>query len=66
MRFLKALLPNVSIAFCVALLVLTILNEYNPRLGLLQGQAATTLIVLCCVFSIASAVVLYASWRAEK
>ena len=38
MRHFKALLPHLSIALSLALLVLGILNEFNPRAGFLQGN----------------------------
>ena len=66
MRFLKAILPNLTISLCAALLTLGILNEFNPRMGFLQGKPALVLVCLTCVCGIVSAAVLYISYRREK
>lgn len=66
MRFLKAVLPNLTIALSASLLILAVLNEFNPRMGFLQGKPALLLTGLCCLSSIACALVLYVSWRRGK
>lgn len=66
MKWIKAALPHLTIALAIALLVLGILNEYNPRMGFLEGRPALALIGLTCVCAIASAAVLYALYRQEK
>lgn len=65
MKFLKAILPNLCIALNLALLVLVILDVFNPLAGLLKGRPFLILAALCCVSSIATAMVLYADWRAS-
>ena len=37
MKFIRAILPNLSIALQLAMLTLVILDQFNPRLGLLSG-----------------------------
>lgn len=61
MRILKKLLPHLTIALAVALLVVVIVDGYNPRMGFLMGkpfQILTIAEILCtlvtslfCIFS---------------
>ena len=37
MKFFRAILPNLSISLQLALIVLVILDIFNPRVGLLSG-----------------------------
>lgn len=62
MKFLKAVLPNISIALTISLLVVIILDNRNPTMGFLTGAPFLALAVLSCAASLATAVVLYASW----
>lgn len=66
MKFLKGFLPNLTISLCAALMTLGILDEINPRMGFLSGKPALVLICAACVCGIATAAVLYISWRREK
>ena len=66
MRFFKAVLPNINISFAVALIVVTILNEFNPMMGFLQGRPAAVLIVISSVLTIINGIVLYSSWRKSR
>ena len=66
MRFLKGILPNISIALSVALLVVVYLDRRNPMMGFLMGAPFFTLAVLTSVASIATGVVLYGQWRKKK
>ena len=66
MRHFKALLPHLSIALSLALLVLGILNEFNPRAGFLQGKPALVLICLCCLCSVTAGAALAAANRRGK
>ena len=59
MRFIKGFLPHLSAALSAALLVVVILNEFNPRMGFLQGKPALTLIGLSCLCALICAVMLY-------
>ena len=66
MKFLKGILPNVTTALCLALGVLVVLNEFNPRLCLMEGRVIPVLIIICCILSIICGITLYAGWRREK
>lgn len=61
MRILKKLLPHFTIALAVALIVVVILDIYNPMMGFLRGKPfqilafsevlcslATSVCFLCC------------------
>lgn len=61
MKFLKNALPNLSISLSVSMLVILILDSYNPMMGFLMGTPFQVLTVLTCVSSIATGIVLYAS-----
>lgn len=66
MRFLKGLLPNISIALTIALLIVVYLDRRNPMMGFLMGAPFFTLVILTGIASIATALVLYCDWRKEK
>ena len=66
MKLLKAVLPNVSLAFSVALAVVAYVDNRNPQMGFLRGTPAQVLIYLTVAFSVATALVLYGSWRRER
>lgn len=63
MKFLKAVLPHISIALSISLMVVVYLDRRNPMMGFLMGAPFLVLAVLACGASIATAVVLYYSWR---
>lgn len=63
MKFLKAILPNISIALSISLLVVILLDNRNPMMGFLEGAPFLVLAVLTCAASVATAAVLYAQWR---
>ena len=63
MRFLKSVLPNLSISLNLALLIVFYLDLRNPMMGFLVGAPFLVLIISSCVCSIATAVLLYAKWR---
>ena len=65
MRFWKAALPNLSIALNIALLIVIYLDRRNPMMGFLAGAPFTVLAAGTCICSIASAAVLYGSWRSR-
>lgn len=66
MRFWRGFLPNLTIALNVVLMIVVYLDMRNPMMGFLMGAPFVTLAACCCVCSIATAVVLYASWRKRK
>ena len=61
MKFLKVALPNISISFAISLLVVLILDSYNPMMGFLMGTPFQILVVMTCISAIATGIVLYAS-----
>ena len=63
MRFLNAMLPNLTIALNLVLLIVMYLNSRNPMMGFLVGAPFLVLIIASCVCSIATAILLYAKWR---
>lgn len=66
MNFFKRALPHLTIALALALLVLAILNEFNPRVGFLQGRSALILIVLTCLCAAACGAALAVRQSREK
>ena len=66
MRFLKGFLPNLTIALNVALLIVFYLESRNPMMGFMIGAPFMVLSVCAAVSSIATAVVMYATWRKPK
>ena len=65
MKFFRAILPNLTIALQLALLVLVILDVFNPRVGLLSGMPFVVLFAASFVCAVATAVVLYRDWRSQ-
>ena len=63
MRFLNAVLPNLTISLNLVLLIVMYLNSRNPMMGFLTGAPFLVLIIASCVRSIATAVMLYGKWR---
>ena len=66
MRFLKGALPNISLALSVVMLVVVYIDRRNPMMGFLSGAPFFILALLTGVTSIATAIVLYRSWRKPK
>ena len=52
---MQAFLPHLSIALTLALLVVVILNVFNPMLGLLRGTSFLVLFGACALSAIATA-----------
>ena len=63
MKFFRAILPNLAIALQLALLVLVILDIFNPRVGLLSGLPFVLLFAAAFIAAVVTAVILYADWR---
>ena len=66
MRFLKGALPNISLALSIAMLVVVYIDRRNPMMGFLSGAPFFILALLTGIASIATAIVLYSSWRKPK
>lgn len=63
---IERLLPHLNIALSIALVVIAILNVYNPMMGFLYGTPAFVLICTECVVSFINAVASYRTWRKER
>ena len=66
MKFLKALIPHLTIALSLALLVVEICNEYNPFMGFLQGRPALVLIAATSICSLCCAAMLWSRQGRDK
>ena len=66
MKFFKRILPNLSIALSLALLVLVIVDIRNPMMGFLSSLQAQVLISVAAIIAIITAVVLYADERRKN
>lgn len=66
MKFLKAVLPNLTIALNLTLMIVIYLDLRNPTMGFLIGTPFLVLIGASCGCSIATAIVLYADWRRKE
>lgn len=66
MRFLRGVLPHISIALSICLVVVVYLDRRNPMMGFLMGAPFFVLAVAVAVVSVATAVTLYAQWRKPK
>ncbi len=66
MKFFKRILPNLSIAISLALLVLVIVDIRNPMMGFLDSPQAQILISAAAIVAIGTAVALYADERKKN
>lgn len=66
MIFLRAILPHLTIALNISMMVVIYLDKRNPMMGFLVGWPFLTLAILSMAASIATAVVLYADWRCGR
>ena len=63
MKFLRAMLPNLTIALNISMMVVVYLDQRNPMMGFLMGTPFLILSALCAAASILTAIVLYKDWR---
>ena len=63
MKFLRAMLPNLTIALNISMMVVVYLDQRNPMMGFLMGTPFLILSALCAAASILTAIVLYTDWR---
>lgn len=66
MKFLRAVLPNLTISLNLALMIVIYLDMRNPMMGFLIGTPFVVLAASCCICSIATAVVLYSTYRIKS
>lgn len=63
MKFLNAMLPNLTISLNLVIMIVLYVNSRNPMMGFLTGAPFLVLSISTCICSIATAVILYAKWR---
>ena len=66
MKLFKRILPNLSIALSLALLVLVIVDIRNPMMGFLSSLQAQVLISVSAIIAITTAIVLHADERRKN
>lgn len=66
MRFFRGILPHISIALSICLVVVVYLDRRNPMMGFLMGAPFFILACTAAASSIATAVTLYIQWRKPK
>ena len=63
MKFLRATLPNLTIALNLALMIVIYLDMRNPMMGFLVGAPFVVLVASSCICSIVTAIVLFTAHR---
>ena len=63
MKFMHTVLPNFCIALNLALIVVILLDLYNPMMGFTHGWAFLVLFFASALSSVATAICLYSCWR---
>ena len=53
---IRGFLPHLSIALCLGLAVLTVLDGFNPMMAFLTSQPSKLFIYCCCAAGIASGI----------
>ena len=66
MKFIHAIVPNLSISLNLALMIVIYLDMRNPMMGFLEGVPVYVLAASACITSIISAVMLYAAYRKNQ
>ena len=66
MRFFRGILPHISIALNICLIVVVYLDRRNPMMGFLMGAPFFILACAAALCAIATAVTLYVWWRKPK
>lgn len=56
MRFIKYILPHLVIAMALGLLVIAVLDSFNPTMAFLTSRASKTYIGILCALVVALAV----------
>ena len=60
MKYIKRILPNLTISLMMVLLALIIFNQYNPFMGFLNGTASNVVIICAAVSGILTSILLIA------
>ncbi len=66
MKIFRAILPNLTISLQLALIVLVILDVFNPHVGLLSGAPFVLLFAAAALCAVVTAIASYADWRKNR
>ena len=66
MRFFRGILPHISLALSLCLVVVVYLDRRNPMMGFLMGAPFLVLVIAAAAASVVTAITLYAQWRKPK
>lgn len=66
MKFLKGLFPNLLISMLLGMLVIVIMDEYNPLMKFLTSSVTKTYIIVMCAVGILTAVMYIADQRKNR
>ena len=66
MKFLRTVLPNLTISLNLALMIVIYLDMRNPMMGFLMETPFWVFAAVCAICSIATAVFHYAAIRSQK
>ena len=58
MKRLLSILPHITIILSAMFLVFLILDQYNPMMNFINSDASKTLLLLFCVSSMSTAIIL--------
>lgn len=61
--FFEKIIPHLNIALTLTLLIVTVLNVFNPMMGFFHGRPIIVLISAECTVSLINAVYSYCAWR---
>ena len=53
MKFLRSALPHIALALTLGLMVLCVLDSFNPTLAFLSSSVSKLYILITCVFIVA-------------
>lgn len=65
MKFFRSTVPNLTVSLSIAVIVIAVLDFYNPGMGFLHSSAARVLILIAALFSLISSLASYIAWRRE-
>lgn len=66
MKFFRSTVPNLTVSLSVAVIVIVVLDYYNPMMGFLHSGAARVLVLVTAIFSLIASLSSYIAWRREK
>jgi len=66
MKFLHAVIPNLTISMNIVLMIVIYLDMRNPMMGFLEDTPFYVLAIATAVVSLISAITLYGSYRKKQ